>query len=89
MKTTTEITCPRCLGAIPSILAPGMYIGALSRADNKTEICSACGEEEAMDDFNKETIMFPQSWPVTQYLTERFSEARERCSMWYLKIQDA
>jgi len=30
---------------------PGAYIGALSRLDNKTEICSACGTDEAMEDY--------------------------------------
>jgi hypothetical protein len=28
-----------------------MYPGAISRKDNKTEICSQCGEDEAMEDF--------------------------------------
>jgi hypothetical protein len=26
-------------------------MGAISRKDNKTEICSACGENEALADF--------------------------------------
>lgn len=41
-------TCPRCLGGIPNDAQRGAYPGALSRADNKTEVCSACGVEEAM-----------------------------------------
>jgi ribosomal protein L37E len=29
----------------------GKYSGALSRRDNKTEICSACGFDEAIQDY--------------------------------------
>jgi len=38
------LSCPRCLND---------YTGrpALSRRDNRTEICSQCGQEEAMNDF--------------------------------------
>lgn len=42
--------CPRCKGFIPNNERPGAYPGALSRADNKTEVCSACGLEEAVND---------------------------------------
>jgi hypothetical protein len=38
--------CPRCGGYIPNAETPGAYPGALSRVDNKTEICSKCGSEE-------------------------------------------
>lgn len=40
--------CPRCSGPVPSAAMPGAYPGALSRYDNETYICSACGSEEAM-----------------------------------------
>lgn len=40
--------CPRCGGYIPNDRVPGAYPGALSRWDNKTEICSDCGSEEAL-----------------------------------------
>lgn len=43
--------CPKCSGYIPSNENPGAYPGAISRADNKTEICSACGMNEALDYF--------------------------------------
>lgn len=43
----TERICPRC-GVNP---LPFGYPGALSRADNRTEICSPCGQTEAMEDF--------------------------------------
>lgn len=41
--------CPRCGGLIPNNETPGAYPGALSRVDNKTEICSECGSTEAME----------------------------------------
>ena len=40
--------CPRCGNYIPNDLQPGAYPGALSRTNNITEICSACGLDEAM-----------------------------------------
>ena len=40
--------CPTCGGYIPNNDTPGAYPGALSRKDNLTEICSACGTAEAM-----------------------------------------
>lgn len=47
----TKPICPACGGYIPNNLTPGAYIGALSRRDNKTEICSDCGTREALEDF--------------------------------------
>ena len=41
--------CPMCDEYIPNNNEPGKYPGALSRQDNKTEICSACGLAEAMN----------------------------------------
>lgn len=43
--------CPLCEGWIPNNDTPGAYPGALSRRDNKTEICSECGTMEAIEDF--------------------------------------
>lgn len=40
--------CPRCGGPVPNADRPGAYPGALSRLDNATYICSACGTEEAL-----------------------------------------
>lgn len=54
MTTKTYPICPRCKGYIPNDLNPGAYPGALSRLDNKTEICSDCGVEEAIMDFSGE-----------------------------------
>lgn len=50
--------CPRCLGLIPSNQEPGRYSGAKSRAAN-VEICSACGEEEALI-----LLCGPEAWPI-------------------------
>lgn len=52
-------TCPRCDGFIPNNEQPGAYPGALSRTDNQTEICSACGQAEAMEQFANN--LMPQS----------------------------
>ena len=50
-KMSKNIICPTCSGFIPNGHTPGLYPGAISRKDNKTEICSQCGEDEAMEDF--------------------------------------
>ena len=42
--------CPRCGHFIPNDETPGKYCGAVSRKDNKTEVCSACGLLEAFED---------------------------------------
>ena len=66
-----EITdnCPICGGAIPNEEHKGKYPGALSRYDNKTEICSKCGTTEAFLELslgkyrspsNKETYTFEE-----------------------------
>jgi hypothetical protein len=47
--------CPTCLGFIPNNDRIGEYSGALSRRDNKTEICSACGGREAIEDWLSNT----------------------------------
>lgn len=53
--------CPKCHGYIPSNENPGEYPGALSREDNTTEICSACGNKEAWDDLKKRGVVPPDS----------------------------
>lgn len=62
MLDTDKYICPRCFGFIPNNNQPGQYIGALSRIDNKTEICSACGTEEAI------LALVPiDQWPIILY----------------------
>ena len=40
--------CPICDGYIPNDERPGAYPGAISRYDNHTEVCSACGTTEGV-----------------------------------------
>lgn len=47
VRATAPPKCPRCDGYIPNNEQPGKFPGALSRVDNKTEICSDCGTAEA------------------------------------------
>ena len=55
--------CPKCGNHIPSNENPGAYPGAIPRRDNKTEICSSCGVNEAVEDFlGMETC--PDCWAV-------------------------
>ena len=61
--TTVPEICPRCKDSwIPNNMTPGAYPGALSRTDNKTYICSACGEEEAMEDFFGDGCTPQEEW---------------------------
>jgi hypothetical protein len=54
--------CPRCESSfIPTNDNPGAYPGALSRTDDKTEICSECGTEEASPWRKFET---QDEWPI-------------------------
>lgn len=39
------------MGYIPNNVDIGAYCGAISRLDNTTEICSSCGQEEALEDY--------------------------------------
>jgi hypothetical protein len=67
--------CPRCSGFIPSNERPGEYPGALSRADNKTEICSACGTDEGMEQFLDGAPTPVSAWPIQSRKYE-FPEAK-------------
>lgn len=51
LDTFEQFRCPTCDGYIPNNDRPGAHRGALSRRDSKTEICSACGHREAMEDY--------------------------------------
>lgn len=50
-RDIAQFRCPTCDGYIPNNDNPGAYPGALSRRDNKTEVCSECGMTEALEDF--------------------------------------
>jgi hypothetical protein len=49
---------------VPNNDQPGAYPGALSRVDNETEICSACGEDEALGMFFEGYLAPIEEWPV-------------------------
>lgn len=57
--------CPRCGSYIPTDEHAGEYPGALSRWDNRTEICSECGVREGMIEAEGELIT-----PVDQPLPD-------------------
>jgi hypothetical protein len=46
-----EHQCPRCGGDVPNAEHKGQYPGALSRWDNQTYVCSACGQDEALSQY--------------------------------------
>lgn len=58
--------CPRCNGYVPNNENPGAYPGALSRVDNKTEICSKCGTDEAMEEFLSGRLTPVTEWAATK-----------------------
>jgi len=66
----TPTWCPRCDSQyIPCNEYAGQYGGALSRADNLTEVCSECGLDEAVCSLNRKDIAGVDQWPVTLYST--------------------
>jgi hypothetical protein len=58
------MNCPRCTGSIPNNETPGAYPGALSRTDNKTEICSECGTQEAFEQMLVGEPIEQKHWPI-------------------------
>lgn len=58
----TNTQCPRCGGpADEHRTGPGFpRPGALSRADNKTMVCTSCGHDEAWRDWNSRRD--PSAW---------------------------
>jgi hypothetical protein len=74
-RKTPDNVCPRCVGFIPSNERPGEYMGAISRIDNTTEICSECGTEEALL-----LLADTDNWPVFlfDFPEERIKYARQR-----------
>lgn len=43
---------------------------ALSRADNKTDICRNCGFDEAMRQMNGVPVTNPSEWPIKRMFDE-------------------
>lgn len=64
MKKAPNNICPRCTGPVPNAERKGEYIGAMSRTDNETEVCSACGTAEAMEEFTGSGLTPQTNWPV-------------------------
>ena len=56
-RGVSNMSCPICNGPIPNAMDEGKYSGALSRRDNKTEICSSCGVMEAIEDYNRRSVI--------------------------------
>jgi len=54
--------CPRCAVR----LLPFGYPGALSRVDNKTEICSECGQDEALSQWAGFKLGGTETWPISK-----------------------
>lgn len=57
-------TCPRCGGGIPDDRLRGQYPGAISRTDNRTEICSRCGTSEGTEVWLLGSVSPKSDWPV-------------------------
>lgn len=56
--------CVRC-GEVPPDSDPWHRgVGALSRTDNRTYICSRCGTSEALQDFSGEGLTPQNQWPI-------------------------
>ena len=51
--------CPRCGGELPNA-----YPGALSRADNRTEVCSDCGFDEGVRQWRGMRLQPVSEWPI-------------------------
>jgi hypothetical protein len=58
-----KVDCPRCLGPIPNAEHKGQYPGALSRTDNATEVCSRCGQDEAVEQWVG-ALTLQSAWPL-------------------------
>lgn len=61
--------CPRCGGPVPDAEHKGEWSGAISRTDNKTEICTACGNHES--DQDQRDLLTPKvRWPIGASLVQ-------------------
>lgn len=58
----SDNTCPRCGHMIPNDTSPGAYPGAMSRLSSGTEICSACGLDEAVG----RGLVPETQWPLSE-----------------------
>lgn len=65
-KYEEVLLCPRCQVR----LLPLGFPGALSRVDNKTEICSECGQDEALENWAGFNLSPTSTWPIKQAIPE-------------------
>jgi len=74
-----NLICPICRGGIPNNYQIGMFPGALSRFNNKTEICSACGTKEALACYEGEMPLDKEKlgWGDWKTLVQKFTEQGE------------
>ena len=82
-------TCKRC-GQVARYNDPfHRGVGAISRLDNRTMICSDCGLDEAMEDFFGAGITPMSEWPINRY-QEEAEDARRRSQLpgGYSNIED-
>lgn len=70
----TNLLCPRCQHFIPDDVTPGAYPGAISRVDNKTEICSSCGLDEAIENIFTKTLTPISQWPLYPHDVKELNE---------------
>ena len=61
------VTCPRCFGEMRKVQVQN----ALSRRDNKTYICSACGTQEALIDAGYEKPTYQERMFVSKLQGKR------------------
>ena len=65
-----QYLCPRCGGLIPSNINWGEYPGAVSRItkadedETDLEICSDCGQEEAIIQYTGNHLQQPDEFPI-------------------------
>ena len=86
--------CPRCEGLIPSNERHKQYMGAISRLTRSKgrsiEICSDCGNEEAMQEHFEGFATPIKDWPImTDKAILRRSEAFGILMEWQQKIDRA
>ena len=67
----SRVLCPRCQRDEYTPYGEEWVKGdplppALSRVDNETYICSACGQDEAIRDLIHAAPIPPDEWPVEQ-----------------------
>ncbi len=87
--------CPRCEGLIPSNDKHKQYVGAISRLTRSPrgrsiEICSDCGNEEAMQEHFEGFATPVKDWPImTEQAILRRADAFPILMEWQQRIDEA